>query len=117
MKTGNNTFRSLVLRYATLVFIGISFLTYTVAATSAASVSFIDTVKGLFGIATESIPARSVEGSGEGGRITASTTFVISQAYGGGGGTTGTYIHDYVELKNISSSPQSLTGLQLMYGS
>lgn len=47
----------------------------------------------------------------------ASTTLVISQAYGGGGGTTGTYQFDYVELKNISSSPQSLNGLQLMYGS
>lgn len=46
-----------------------------------------------------------------------STTIVISQAYGGGGGTTGTYIFDYVELKNISSSPQSLNGLTLMYGS
>jgi hypothetical protein len=42
-----------------------------------------------------------------------STTLVISQAYGGGGGTTGTYQFDYVELKNISSSPQSLNGLSL----
>ncbi|MBX3245442.1 MAG: lamin tail domain-containing protein, partial [Acidobacteria bacterium] len=46
-----------------------------------------------------------------------STTLVISQAYGGGGGTTGTYQNDYVEIKNISSSPQSLNGLSLMYGS
>lgn len=46
-----------------------------------------------------------------------STTIVISQAYGGGGGTTGTYLHDYVELKNISTVPQSLAGLSLMYGS
>lgn len=46
-----------------------------------------------------------------------STTIVISQAYGGGGGTTGTYIFDYVELKNVSASPQSLNGLTLMYGS
>ena len=47
----------------------------------------------------------------------ASTTIVISQAYGGGGGATGTYIYDYVELKNISSTPQSLNGLALVYGS
>lgn len=45
-----------------------------------------------------------------------SSTIVISQAYGGGG-STGTYIHDYVELKNISATPQSLNGLSLMYGS
>ena len=47
----------------------------------------------------------------------ASTTIVISQVYGGGGGSTGTYMFDYVELFNISSSPQSLNGLSLMYGS
>jgi hypothetical protein len=47
----------------------------------------------------------------------ASTTVVISQAYGGGGGASGTYMNDYVELKNISSAPQSLNGLSLMYGS
>ena len=46
-----------------------------------------------------------------------STTLVISQAYSGGGGTTGTYMNDYVELKNISTTPQSLNGLSLMYGS
>jgi hypothetical protein len=47
----------------------------------------------------------------------ASTTIVISQAYGGGGGASGTYVFDYVELKNISSTPKSLNGLSLMYGS
>lgn len=49
----------------------------------------------------------------------ASTTLVISQVYGGGGATSGTptYLKDYVELKNISSSPQSLNGLSLYYGS
>ena len=48
-----------------------------------------------------------------------STTVVISQVYGGGGATAGsaTYKYDYVELKNISASPQSLNGLSLMYGS
>jgi DNA/RNA endonuclease G (NUC1) len=48
-----------------------------------------------------------------------STTIVISQVYGGGGGTSSSaaYNADYVELKNISTSPQSLNGLALMYGS
>ncbi len=46
-----------------------------------------------------------------------SSTIVISQAYGGGGGTTGTYLFDYVELKNVSAVVQSLNGLSLMYGS
>ncbi|HMJ08239.1 MAG TPA: hypothetical protein VK468_04495, partial [Pyrinomonadaceae bacterium] len=46
-----------------------------------------------------------------------STTVVISQAYGGGGGSTGTYLNDYVELKNVSSTPQSLNGMSLQYGS
>lgn len=49
----------------------------------------------------------------------ASTTIVISQVYGGGGsGTAGvTYKNDYVELLNVSNSPQSLNGLALQYGS
>lgn len=44
---------------------------------------------------------------------------VISQVYGGGGATSGTptYAKDYVELKNISTSPKSLLGLSLYYGS
>jgi hypothetical protein len=48
-----------------------------------------------------------------------STTIVISQVYSGGGsGTAGvTYKNDYVELLNVSSSPQSLNGLALQYGS
>jgi len=51
----------------------------------------------------------------------ASSTLVISQAYSGGGSNTAgsgaVYQHDYVEIKNISSSAQSIGGLQLMYGS
>ena len=48
-----------------------------------------------------------------------STTLVMSQVYGGGGATSGTptYKYDYVELKNISGSAQSLDGLSIMYGS
>ncbi len=46
-----------------------------------------------------------------------STTLVISQVDGGGGGATGTYLFDYVEIKNVSGVPQSLNGLSLYYGS
>jgi endonuclease G, mitochondrial len=41
---------------------------------------------------------------------------VISQVDGGGGGSTGTYLHDYVEIKNVSGSVQSLNTLSLYYG-
>ena len=48
-----------------------------------------------------------------------STTIVISQVYGGGGSSVAgvTYKSDYVELFNISSSPVSLNGFALQYGS
>ena len=46
-----------------------------------------------------------------------STTVVISQVYGGGGGSTGTYLHDYVELHNVSSTTQNIAGFSLQYGS
>jgi DNA/RNA endonuclease G (NUC1) len=46
-----------------------------------------------------------------------STTLVISQVDGGGGGSTGTYLFDYVEIKNVSANSQSLNGLSLYYGS
>lgn len=46
-----------------------------------------------------------------------STTLVISQVNGGGGGSTGTYLYDYVEIKNVSVTSQSLNGLSLYYGS
>jgi len=49
--------------------------------------------------------------------FTQSTTVVISQAYGGGGGTTGTYLFDYVELHNISNTSQDISGFSLQYGS
>ena len=45
--------------------------------------------------------------------ITASTSLVLSQVSGG----NGFYADDWVELKNISNSPQSLNGLSLYYGS
>ncbi len=40
----------------------------------------------------------------------------LSQVYGGGGGS-GYYLHDYVELFNAGASPVDLTGWSLQYGS
>lgn len=41
----------------------------------------------------------------------------ISQVYGGGGGSSGYYVDDYVELFNNSGSPVNIGGWALMYGS
>lgn len=41
----------------------------------------------------------------------------ISQVYGGGGGSTGTYLYDYVELFNNSGSSVNIGGWVLEYGS
>jgi hypothetical protein len=41
----------------------------------------------------------------------------ISQVYGGGGGSSGTYIFDYVELFNSSPAPVNIGGWSLQYGS
>ncbi len=46
-----------------------------------------------------------------------STTVVISQLYTAGGNSGATYNADYVELHNISSTPQTLTGWSLQYSS
>src|SRR5580698_2157519 len=44
-----------------------------------------------------------------------STTVVISQVYGGGASASATFSADYVELLNISSTPQSLDGFAVQY--
>lgn len=54
--------------------------------------------------------------------ICASTSFAanalrISQAYGGGGGSTGTYLRDYVELFNSSSADIDISNYTIEYGS
>jgi hypothetical protein len=41
----------------------------------------------------------------------------ISQVYGGGGGSSGTYLYDYVELFNASGSAVSIGGWSIQYGS
>jgi hypothetical protein len=76
--------------------------------------SILAVVTGTFFI--NSVSAEKL-GKGDDTSQLASTTIVISQVDGGGGGSTGTYLFDYVELKNVSSSPQSLNGLSLYYGS
>ena len=88
-------------RSGIIAVIGFSFLTLAVAGTSAANLSFFDSLKGFFGVQQA---AQSAPLADNGDSPLASTTFVISQAYGGGGGSTGTYLNDYVELKNISSN-------------
>ncbi len=47
----------------------------------------------------------------------AASAIRISQAYGGGGGSTGTYLRDYVELFNSSASPVDISGWAVEYGS
>jgi hypothetical protein len=46
-----------------------------------------------------------------------STTIVISQLYGAGGNAGAAYTADYVELHNISSVSQSLSGMSIQYAS
>jgi hypothetical protein len=41
----------------------------------------------------------------------------ISQAYGGGGGASGTYLRDYVEIYNSGVTPVNIGGWTLEYGS
>ena len=49
--------------------------------------------------------------------VSANAQIVINEVYGGGGATTGTpsYKNDFVELVNIGSSAQSLSGATLQY--
>jgi hypothetical protein len=47
----------------------------------------------------------------------ASNAVRISQVYGGGGGGSGTYLFDYVELFNASGAPVNIGGWSLQYGS
>ena len=47
----------------------------------------------------------------------ASTTVVISQVYGGGGNANATYTHDFVELRNVSTSSVTMTNWSVQYTS
>ncbi|MFM7710774.1 MAG: lamin tail domain-containing protein, partial [Ferruginibacter sp.] len=46
-----------------------------------------------------------------------STTVVISQVYGGGSNTGATFNADFVELHNVSNTPQDISGFKILYGS
>ncbi len=43
------------------------------------------------------------------------TGLVISQIYGGGGGTGAPYTHDFIELHNAGTQPRSLAGMAIQY--
>jgi len=49
--------------------------------------------------------------------VAQSTVVKISQVYPGGGGSTGSYLRDYVELYNSSCSPVDIGGWCIAYGS
>ena len=46
-----------------------------------------------------------------------SSTITISEVYGGGGNSGAPYANDFVELRNVSSSPVSLAGWSVQYAS
>jgi hypothetical protein len=48
---------------------------------------------------------------------TQSTTVVISQVYGGGSNAGATFNADFVELHNVSNTPQDISGYKILYGS
>jgi Lamin Tail Domain/Carboxypeptidase regulatory-like domain len=102
-----------MLRGAAAAVIGITFLTLATFSANAAGYSLIDSLKDMLGIEKQAAAGTTAA------RTAVSTTLVISQVYGGGGATSGTptYANDYVEIKNVSSSPQSLNTLSLYYGS
>ena len=51
------------------------------------------------------------------GASAAQAQVVISQVYGGGGNSGSVYTHDFMELFNAGSTPQSLNGWALQYAS
>jgi len=50
-------------------------------------------------------------------RAAISTNIVISQIYGGGGNSGSVYKNDFIELFNLGSTPQSLSGWSVQYAS
>lgn len=51
------------------------------------------------------------------GTASAANQMRISQVYGGGGGTTGVYTRDFVELYNSGVTPVNIGGWTIQYGS
>jgi predicted extracellular nuclease len=48
---------------------------------------------------------------------TGSATLVVSEVYGGGGNAGAPYTNDFVELRNLSAAPVSLSGWSIQYAS
>jgi predicted extracellular nuclease len=48
---------------------------------------------------------------------TGSTSLTISEVFGGGGNSSAPYTNDYIELRNVGSSPVSLSGWSVQYAS
>jgi predicted extracellular nuclease len=48
---------------------------------------------------------------------TSNPDVTISQIYGGGGNSGAPYTHDFVELRNVGSSPVDMSGLSVQYAS
>jgi predicted extracellular nuclease len=48
---------------------------------------------------------------------TGSTSVAISEVFGGGGNSSAPFTNDYIELRNIGSSPVSLSGWSVQYAS
>ncbi len=115
MSKSKFSFRSIGTKAAIAAALGISSLTIAAAGSSAAGNSFVDSFTHFFGFGSAAATSPAVDGDAP----AASTTLVISQVYGGGGATSGTptYTKDYIEIKNISGTTQSLNGLSLYYGS
>lgn len=113
MSKSKGSFRFTLARTMFVAALALLSLTIAAAGSRAAAFSVIGTVSEFIGLkiggANTNLPDDLAPAI--------STDLVISQAYGGGGGSTGTYIADYIELKNISNTPKSLGGLSLMYGS
>jgi CSLREA domain-containing protein len=116
---------SSIFRSTIFALVIVSTLILAIGASTGYGYSFLDSLTSLFGLPAGKIESSAKPNGSEpdvnttterAAKSLASTSLVISQFDGGGGGTTGTYLYDYIELKNISSSPQSLNGLSLYYG-
>lgn len=68
---------------------------------------------GFHSSAQDALSAQDGQQTDAASRITASSTLVLSQVSGG----NGYYSNDWVEIKNVSATVQSLNGLSLLYGS
>src|SRR6266508_3139630 len=68
--------------------------------------TFVSFAMVLVGIPAGHVPAAAV-----------SSSVVISQVYGGGGNTSATYTHDFVEIFNRGTTAVDLSGWSIQYAS